>query len=83
MSENAKVLSVFVEEYDNSLLVFEVGGDEDGDVGLAFLGTEGKSNLFEAKFLETFSYEIADNPCIFSRLNVYLSNPDVPFIDSR
>jgi hypothetical protein len=83
VSEDTKVLSVFVEEDDNSLLIFEVGGDEDGDIGFAFLGTEGKSNLFKTELFETFSYDIADNTYIVSRLAVDLGSQNLQFIDSR
>jgi hypothetical protein len=61
MCEDAKVLSMFVEEDDHSLFVIEVGGDEDGNVGLAFLCAEGEWDLFEAKVLETLSYEFTDS----------------------
>jgi hypothetical protein len=61
MCEDAEVLRMFVEEDDHSLLVIEVGGDEDGNVGLAFLRAKGESDLFEAKVLETLSYEFTDS----------------------
>jgi len=61
MCEDPKVLCMFVEENDHSLLVIEVGGDEDGNVGLAFLCAKGESDLFEAKVLETLSYEFPDS----------------------
>jgi len=39
--EDAEILRVLVEENDHSFLVFDVGRDEDGDVGLGFLCTKG------------------------------------------
>jgi hypothetical protein len=41
MCEDTKVLCVFIEENNDPFLVFDVGRDEDGDVGLGFLCTKG------------------------------------------
>jgi hypothetical protein len=61
MGEDAKILCVFIEEDNHSLLVFQIGGDEDRDVRVSFLRAKGKSSLSETKLLETFSYELADS----------------------
>lgn len=61
MCEDTEVLCMFVEEDDHSLLVLDVLGDEDGDIGFGFLCAKGKSNLLEAKVLKTLSNEFADS----------------------
>ena len=60
MSEDAKILGMFVEEDNDSFLVLEVGGDEDGDMRFGLPCAEGQPNLFKADILETLSYDFAD-----------------------
>lgn len=61
MCEDTKVLGVFVEENHDPFLVFDVGRDEDGDIGLGFLCTKGQTEFLEAEPLESPTYEFADS----------------------
>jgi hypothetical protein len=63
MSEYAEVLIVLVEEDDDSLLSLDVGGDEDGEVGLGFFGTEGETDLVEVEGSEAVGNDVADCFC--------------------
>ena len=84
MCEDTKVLCVFVEENDDAFLVFDIGRDEDGDIGLGFLCTKGQTDLLEAKLFETPTYEFADSTCkrISDRM-VKQCSFDQPFMASR
>jgi hypothetical protein len=63
VGEDAEVLVVFVEEDDNSLRRLDVGRDEDRDMGIGFLGIEGKTDLGEVEGSEAVGDDSANRFC--------------------
>jgi hypothetical protein len=63
MSKDSKILAVFVEEDDNTLLCGKIRGDENGKIRFIGSGAEREKYLLKAERFEAIRDDFADSTC--------------------